>query len=50
MTDKRAIRNESDRAQLIKRIESTTYPFTVSITKGAPRSIEQKQITAKMDV
>ena len=47
MTDKRAIRNDAGRAQIIKRIESTDCPFTVSITKGAPRSIEQNKLQRK---
>lgn len=39
----RAIRSEEDRAQLIKFIESRELPFTASVVKGAPRSIEQNK-------
>ena len=39
----RAIRSEYDRAQAIKLVEGRDLPFTLSLAKGAPRSIEQNQ-------
>ena len=41
MTD--AIRTAHQRTMLIKRIENMALPFSVSIAKGAPRSIEQNR-------
>ena len=43
MTD-RIIRNETDLLMAIKFIESRKMPFTVSIRKGADRTVEQNQL------
>lgn len=42
-----AIRTEHDRQMTIKRLQSAELPCTVSITKGAPRSIEQNKLQRK---
>jgi hypothetical protein len=39
-----AIRNDRDRKQVLKVIESRAAPCTVEVTKGAPRSIEQNRL------
>lgn len=39
-----AIRTEYDRDQIIKLIKARELPCTVSIAKGAPRSIEQNKL------
>lgn len=39
-----AIRTEHDRKMAIKRIESAELPCTMTLTKGAPRSIEQNRL------
>lgn len=39
-----AIRTEHDRKMAIKRIENAELPCTVTITKGAPRSLEQNRL------
>lgn len=39
-----AIRTEQDRKQAIKRIESAELPCTITITKGAPRSLNQNRL------
>lgn len=38
------VKTESDRARLIKLIEHRDIPFTVNLTKGAGRSIEQNRL------
>lgn len=43
MTD-RIIRNETDLLMAIKFIESRKMPFTISIRKGADRTVEQNQL------
>jgi hypothetical protein len=45
MTD--AIRADHQRTMLIKRIECMTLPFSVSLAKGAPRSIDQNRLQRK---
>ena len=42
-----AIRTEHDREMAIRRIKSATLPCTMTITKGAPRSIEQNRLQRK---
>lgn len=42
-----AIKTEHDRSQIIKVINNRDIPCTVSITKGAPRSIEQNKLQRK---
>ena len=42
-----AIRNDLDRARVLKVIEQRDMPCTVTVTKGAPRSIEQNQLQRK---
>lgn len=39
-----AIRTEQDRKMAIKRIENAELPCTMTLTKGAPRSIEQNRL------
>lgn len=39
-----AIRTEQDRKMAIKRIENAELPCTVTLTKGAPRSIAQNRL------
>ena len=39
-----AIRTEHDRKMAIKRIENADLPYTMTLTKGAPRSIEQNRL------
>ena len=39
-----AIRTEHDRKMAIKRIESAELPCTMTLTRGAPRSIEQNRL------
>lgn len=39
-----AIRTEHDRKMAIKRIENAELPCTMTLTKGAPRSIEQNRL------
>lgn len=39
-----AIRTEHDRKMAIKRLENAELPCTVTITKGAPRSLEQNRL------
>lgn len=39
-----AIRNEYDKSQVLKRIESLPWPMSVNIQSGAPRSIEQNKL------
>lgn len=43
----RAIRTEQDRADLIRLIEQRAIPMTVTVQKGAPRSIEQNKLQRK---
>jgi len=40
----RAVRNESDREYVARLIQSRQPPFTVSIAKGAPRSVDQNRM------
>ena len=40
----RAIRTEQDRVDAIRFLQGRELPFTVNVTKGAPRSIEQNQL------
>jgi hypothetical protein len=40
----RAIRTEQDRADAIRFLQGRELPFTVNVTKGAPRSIEQNSL------
>ena len=40
----RTILNVGDRQQLVKLIESYKFPFTVNLTKGKDRSIEQNKL------
>jgi hypothetical protein len=42
-----AVRTEEDRERVIKLIRARELPCTVSITKGAPRSIEQNKLQRK---
>ena len=42
MTD--AIRTDHQRTMLIKRIECMSLPFSASIAKGAPRSLDQNKL------
>ena len=39
-----AVRNEQDLSMAIKAISSRKMPFSVKISKGAPRSIEQNKL------
>lgn len=39
-----AIRTEHDRKMAIKRIENADLPCTMTLTKGAPRSLEQNRL------
>lgn len=39
-----AIRTENDRRMAIKRLENAELPCTMTLTKGAPRSIEQNRL------
>jgi hypothetical protein len=39
-----AVRNEQDLEMAIRAIRSRKMPFSVAITKGAPRSIEQNKL------
>ena len=39
-----AIRTEHDRKMAIRRIENAELPCTMTLTKGAPRSIEQNRL------
>lgn len=39
-----AIRTEHDRKMAIRRLENAELPCTVTITKGAPRSLEQNRL------
>jgi len=39
-----SVRNEYDRAQTVKRLQSLPWPMTVTIQSGAPRSIEQNRL------
>lgn len=43
----RAIRNEQDRKDAIRLIENRKTPFTVTLSEGAPRSIEQNRLQRK---
>jgi len=43
----RAIRSEQDRQSAIRLLESRELPCTVTIAKGAPRSIEQNKLQRK---
>lgn len=40
----RAVRNEQERQELLRLIEQRALPMTVSIAKGAPRSIAQNRL------
>lgn len=39
-----AIRTEQDRKMAIKRLEGADLPCTITITKGAPRSLDQNRL------
>lgn len=39
-----AIRTEQDRKMAMRRLENAQLPSTMSLTKGAPRSIEQNRL------
>jgi len=43
-----AVRNDADRDRVIKLMLARDYPFTVNMTKGAPRSIEQNRLQRKL--
>ena len=43
----RAIRTESDREELIRLIQGRQLPFTASLVKGAPRSVDQNKLQRK---
>lgn len=43
-----AIRNDADRDRVTKLMHSRDYPYTVNITKGAPRSIEQNKLQRRI--
>lgn len=39
-----AIRTEQDRKMAIKRLENAELPCTITLTKGAPRSLDQNRL------